>query len=402
MPDAGLTDFAARHWQRSPVVLPDWPDASGVDARRAFDAVVTASAGFRAGTRFRALPDVRFYTGEGLLLTPGDLLPAPDEHDHDRYAERLDATLDGGHLLAVREPLLLDFALWSRVRAMVAPLWRLVGQPVLPVTTDLIAAGGIAHVEESAPTATHAVLLRVIGGRLTVRLGRGGSTRRLGLVAGETAYWPATPHSVEYGARTLALRLLVPTNAGLLHDAVAGLVADTLHQRREPGDGAVPYLPYPPAQPAPGAVGAVEPLARMAAGLRALGEDPGLARALGVRWARRVSADGLEPVPPPRAPACLPDDLRVRLAAPVIRRPDGTGGWVWAVNGHAFTVRGALGDHVLDRLRRDPEPTLGGLCRTGAGGAVEPATAERASARIRALLARLYSLRGIDAVERES
>lgn len=94
--------FVERYWEREPVVLP-----AGVRAEAAgwFRLAVTASAPFRSGTRLGAVPDVRFDTTEGLLRSPGPLLP--DAHDGvvARYRERVRGELAGcGWQLTVTHP----------------------------------------------------------------------------------------------------------------------------------------------------------------------------------------------------------------------------------------------------------------------------------------------------------
>jgi hypothetical protein len=61
--------------------------------------------------------------------------------------------------------------------------------------------------------------------------------------------------------------------------------------------------------------------------------------------------------------------------------------WLWAVDGHAFTVRGTLGERVLNRLRQGDRPTVSQLC-----AAVGPDH----DASVVALLEKLYTLRGVD------
>ncbi|NEE21482.1 hypothetical protein G3M58_85350, partial [Streptomyces sp. SID7499] len=94
---------------------------------------VASCAPFRAGTRFWVMPDVRFLLGDGWLRAPGTLLPDTTDPTLDDYLDRLEAEVPGqGYLLTVRQPLLLDHALWSAVRDTVSGLWRHVGWPNLP------------------------------------------------------------------------------------------------------------------------------------------------------------------------------------------------------------------------------------------------------------------------------
>ena len=118
----GWAAVCARHWNESPVRT---SCRGAIDLGRAFTAVIAASEPFRAGTRFRTLPDVRFFVEEGRLRAPGRLLPDANDATVDAYFDRLDHELTGrGYLLTVEQPLLLDFALWSQVRDRLDELWR--------------------------------------------------------------------------------------------------------------------------------------------------------------------------------------------------------------------------------------------------------------------------------------
>lgn len=387
----GSTDwgvFGSRYWNAAPVVLPGRHDETVVDADRAYDAVVAASAPFRAGTRFRALPDVRFFTAAGKIGAPGDSLPGHDDPTVDHYVKRLG---DGGVLLSVEQPLVLDFPLWSQVRDLIGPLWRKVGFPVLPVTAELTIGSDFSRGDGLTGEPTHAVLTWVLWGSMEVRLWRGGPDapgvdrpeRTLRAGTGDLVYRPARyRHAEVYDERCLALHLRVPVDRRLPVAAVTGLLADLLQDRRDTG-GEVPYLAFPPPPGPDGSVPEMMPLAAAGAALLGAADDPELDRVLRVRWARRVSACGLEPAPGPREPAALTGDQRVRATADIVRMPDEPGSTIWAVNGHAFTVRGASVDHV-PQLLKSPV-TVGELTGESGSGVL-------------ALLHRLYALRGIEVV----
>ncbi|GGP93640.1 hypothetical protein [Streptomyces roseolilacinus] len=390
---AAWDGFAARHWAREPVVLPAPGGTGAVDPRLAYAVMVEAAWPFRTGTRFRALPDVRFLVDGGRIRAPGDLLPGPGDTTAARYADRLDTRMEGrGRLLAVEQPLMLDHRLWAGVRELVAPLWERVGHPVLPVVSELALGDGAVDGDGLAREPVRSTLVWVLRGTLTaVPHGpAGGPAPTAG--AGDLLHWPAgRPYALRYGARTLALRLLVPGDPRLLTEAVKDVVAGMLHERR--GDDRVPYLPHPPATgdgPAPD----VPHLAEAGRALREVTGADRLDRALGVLWARRASAAALEPVPDPRPPVRLAPDDRVRPGSPVVRMPleDGRS-WVWAVDGHAFSLRGALGERVLERLRRDGAPTVRELCALAGPGREEGVVA---------LLEKLYALRGVDVAGREA
>ncbi|MEU9618724.1 hypothetical protein [Streptomyces sp. NPDC048155] len=389
--------LAAHHREGSPARLRVWDEETGeppFDNRLVYRTMAAAAAPFRAGTRFRALPDVRFLVEDGWIGAPGDLLPGPEDSSAQEYDRRLDARLpDRGRLLSVEQPLLLDFGLWSRTRDLIAPLWQRIGCPVLPVVTELLAGGGITVPADPAVEATHATLSFVLDGGLTARLraaGAGdGDVRTFRATAGDVVYRPAgCRDDVGYRPRTLVLRLRIPVDPRLLHRAVEDVVSGLLQERRYGADDAVPYLPCPPPGRRRDAAADVRPLATTAA---ALGEEcagPRLERVLRILWARRASAGALEPVPPPRQGPPPEAGLRVRVTAPVLRMPDGDG-WVWAVNGHAFAVRGQLGELLLERLREDAAgaPTVDELC-----GRL-PVSAH---AGVLALVRKLHALRAVE------
>ncbi|MFF9094313.1 hypothetical protein ACF1AX_14470 [Streptomyces sp. NPDC014802] len=372
-------------------MLPAPGGPQALDAGRAYRVMVEAAHPFRAGTRFRALPDVRFLVEGGRIRTPGDLLPGPEDGTAEQYADRLDARLRGnGRLLAVEQPLLLDHALWAQVRDLVVPLWERIGHPVLPVVTELALGEGITDEDGLRREPVHAALVWVLSGSVTAVPAHEQDGPTTTARAGELLHWPAgRPHALRYGPRTLALRLLVPADTRLLTEAVKDVVAGMLHERR--GHDQVPYLSYPP----PGTEARapeVPELAETGAGLREVTGEDRLGLVLRVLWARRASAAALEPAPAPRGPVRLAPGDRVRPASPVVRMPLGEGqGWIWAVDGHAFSLRGTLGDRVLDLLRKHGACTVADLC-----AAVGPGREHQ----VVALLEKLHALRGVDTVGR--
>ncbi|MDX3088306.1 hypothetical protein OHN99_28005 [Streptomyces jietaisiensis] len=368
---------------------PGGPDA--VDAHRAYTTMIEAARPFRAGTRFRALPDVRFLVDGGRIRAPGDLLPGADDTSAEQYGARLDEELEGrGHLLLVEQPLVLDPVLWAQVRSLVTPLWERAGYPVLPVVTELALGEGITEDDAPAREPLHSTLLWVLHGTVTAvpRDARAGGALTAG--PGDLLHRPAgRPHRLSFGSRTLALRLRVARDPRLLTAAVKDAVAGLVQERRGRDD--VPYLALPPDE-IPGAP-VVPELARTAEEMRETTEAPGLDRVLGTAWARRVSAAGLEPAPDARPSVRLSPDDRLRPASAVVRMPLDEGDtWLWAVGGHAFSVRGALGERVVARLRRGDTPTVRQLC-TVAGPGREAA--------VTALLEKLYTLRGVQLDGRE-
>ncbi|MGW2771951.1 hypothetical protein ACWC4C_05180 [Streptomyces olivaceoviridis] len=388
---AAWDDLAARHRGREPAVAPAPGGTDAVDALRAYTVMVRAARPFRAGTRFRALPDVRFLVEGGRIRTPGDLLPGPRDDTAERYASRLDARTGGkGRLLAVEQPLVLDHVLWAQVRDLVAPLWERIGHPVLPVVAELALGEGITDSDGLRREPAHSSLVWVLHGSVTVLPEHPQDGHALTAGTGELLHWPAgRPHALRYGSRTLALRLLVPADARLLTEAVKDVVAGLLHERR--GHDHVPCLPYPPADEE-GGVPEIPELGEVARDLRQVSGEERLGRILRVLWARRVSAGALEPAPAPRASVTLAPEDRLRPASPVVRMPlDEEQAWIWAVDGHAFSLRGTLGERVLHLLRQPGAHTVAELCAEAGPGR---------QAQVAALLNKLHALRGVDVVGR--
>jgi len=378
----GWDEVADRAWGMAPVVV---PMAAPVTVSDAYRLLAEASGPFRAGTRFRVLPDVRFDTSVGRIRAPGELLPGPADPDPDGYRKRLAAELaEQGWLVAVEQPLFLDFDVWARVRDSVTALWQRVGFPVVPVGAELVFGDGVTRADGLVRDAHHAVLAWVLRGRLLVRYA---DTTEVRAGAGELAYWPAGCRYTEtFGDDCLALLLRVPGDARL----PVGAVHDTVVELANSGPAAVeavPYLPVPPPEQPGGATPVAGPLARAGTAVRELSRDPELTRTLRIRWATRVSAGGLEPVPPPREAVPLRGADRVRCTAEVVRIRDGRSGWIWAVNGHAFAVQGAAWT-LLRRLRHAGVLRVDELCGLAADGRPEPGAL--------ALLTTLYELRGIE------
>ncbi|BCL17364.1 hypothetical protein [Micromonospora sagamiensis] len=371
-----------RHWTVAPAVVPAPPPLTVGEAYRL---IAKASVPFRAGTRFHVLPDVHFDTAAGRIRAPGHLLPGTADADPDAYRERLGAELAGqGWLLAVDQPLFADFASWARVRDRVTALWRRVGFPVVPVGAELVFGDGVTRADALARDSHHAVLAWVLRGRLRVDA-HGGPTLRVG--PGEAGYWPAGLRWTETVADDcLALLLRVPGDARLPVDAVHRTVVE-LAAESPAAEDTVPYLPLP--DPA-GPVAVADPLARATTAVRQLSTATDLTRTLRVRWAARVSAGGLEPVPAPRDPARLAAGQWVCRTAEVVRMPDGRSRWIWAANGHAFTVQGAAG-RLLRRLRPDVPVRVDDLCGTDEDG--------RPDAGALGLLTTLHRLRAVEVTD---
>lgn len=327
-------DTIEQTWNESPIRL---PAATVPDLERVYQVLLTAVEPFRAGTRFLALPDVRFFLDGKHIAAPGDLLPDPSDPIVDRYLGRMN---DRAYVLTAEQPLFLDFPLWSQVRDLIAPLWQRVGVPVLPVISEV----SVLHSQSFVCEPTHAGLAWVLHGDIRVDL----ENESLHGTAGDLLYWPGEcSRATVSGAGGVLLLLRIPVDRRLVTAAVKDAIAALLQRRR--GADSVPYLPYPPDHNDGGTLPYVDPLARTRAELTEIDNGHELERVLLLQWAKRVSAGGLEPVPSPRSGDLTPGQ-RVRLSSGVTRMPNGEKDWIWAVNGHAFSVRGVAAEDLAARL----------------------------------------------------
>ncbi|WP_420036955.1 hypothetical protein ACN2WE_36250 [Streptomyces sp. cg28] len=366
--------FAQAHWAREPVVVPGVrPLGLGpADAHALLRAAIAAAPPRR----------VRLATADGWLRDPGPLLPGPGDPDPAGYAERLarEPRLAGdGWLLTVGDPLSHDFALWSRVRDVLAELWRHVGQAPLPVTAELAVGDRHHSVEDTAARTDAAALTWVLDGELTVRVRpeHTGTEYALRARAGDMVHWPAGGSHLDHRpGRCTTLRLSVPARTTsalpLVADVLADLMRDLVRERPDHPDGQL-TLPHPMPSGPDGRLSAPPRLAASVALLTDTLAGPGPERALLMRWAALRSAAGLDPAPPRRAAVRFTPRHRLRRAAEIVRLPREGGPTVWAANGHAWEARPAGADAVLARLRSAPRAvTVAELAHTARTSADDP------------------------------
>ncbi|WP_326693649.1 hypothetical protein [Streptomyces sp. NBC_01766] len=384
-------NFAAYHWGKGPVVL---PGGRSVDPQRVHEVITAASAPFHAGTRVRAMPDVRFLTTRGRLPAPGSLLPTPADGDTESYLARLRTELPAeGALLTVRHPLLIDFGLWSRVRELLAGLWQQVGWPAVPVAAELTVGERYVRTSGAPGPAGAAHLTWVLTGAMTVRVWQDPDREwsEFAVRAGELMYLPdGYRFADQYGDGVTTLRITVPAR----QTAALATVQDLLAERaqRQPEFAAGPaFLPFPAPTAPDGSVRSAEPLPATARLVGQLAHGPELERTLRNRWAARRSAAGLEPVPPPRAARDLGPGQRFRVTAEIFRMADGPGSAVWAINGHLLPVAGAAGERIPAALPPGRETTVDDLARV----LEVPPDSEG----LRALTRALYRTRAIEPLE---
>lgn len=365
-------------------------------AERAFALIVQAAEPFRAGTRFMALPDVRFYVDGGWMRAPGELLPGPADRDPAGYVRRVREHLDGARFqLRVGQPLFLDYRLWSRTRDGLAGLFAAIGCPALPVEASLWLGDALPGTLGARLDPRHVCLRLPLLGACEVNLWRGrpraqGAPRqRLRAEPGELLCWPGRQwyEDADDGA-TLGLALAIPSLAADAMIAAKNLLAE--HADAWLGeDERVAMLDYPPRARGGHGIAALAPLARVGAAATRAVAGGELEASLRVAWAARASALALEPVPAPRDAAPLAGDDRVRLDPRnrVLRLRDGDA-WLWAINGHAF----GMPDHpraqrLLADLGDGAAHRVATLCRAERRDRIDPGVLE--------LLQRLYALRAV-------
>lgn len=387
------------HWDRRAALAPG-AGAPPLPPRRAFALIARAAEPFRAGTRFMALPDVRFYRDGAQLRAPGDLLPgAEDRDDPQRYLQRVRERLDGARFqLRVAHPLFLDYPLWARTRALLAPLFARLGLPALPVEASLWIGDADAATLGLRLAPRHVLIQLPLLGACALRSWRTrpapgrAPAHSLRARPGEALCWPGR-HWHELGDEDgcLGLALRVPVRGGDAMIAAKDALADRVDGELG-ADERVAMLDFPPPRAQRGAT-ALAPLARVAAAMRTALADGELERSLRAGWLERVSAGALEPVPVPRAPARLRagDEVECDPRNPLLRLREDAG-WRWAVAGHSF----AMPDHprldrLLAQLRSGEAARVSALCARESG---------RESGRgvdpdLVAVLQRLYELRGL-------
>lgn len=378
------SDFARTHWNES---IAKSTDTAPFDAATLFDMACRCSAPFRAGTRFQATPDVRFYVPGATLAAPGGLLPDPQDGSLEGYMARLasDPRLSSFQL-RIMQPLALDFAWWGAMRERLAGLWREVGLPLSPVLVELAIGHGV-NPRARPEDAGCAELNWLVQGRWRLRLQNtlAGTTHRLRLRAGQRLYWPLHCHlresELEQG---VLVSVRIPFDRRLPVAMIRQVLIESVHAQRTASDAdRVPYLPLPRASRGRAAA-LMRPLAETAQSMSRLGSGPSMAKRLRVEWLRRVSATALEPVPRARKEVVLSPTQCLRMPCPeaVVRMRDGRHGWLWAVNGHVFSLRGAQAARLLERLRDGASRRVAELC-------------DERDAGVLALLQRLYALHAI-------
>ncbi len=314
-----------------PVRLRGAARAAGLRVADAWHCLRTACAPFRDGTRFQALPDVRFWSDGARQRAPGMRLPGTDDRAMSQYRSRLRETGLSSFALRVDEPLLADASLWQAARALLRDALGEGRVPVLPVPAALTLCSGVEAPPWAWP-AGHARLIAVLEGALCLDGDVGG------VVAGDAVWLPAgSPVPQDDGALLLVLSIAVdPATIRAATREAAEAMLLRLLERQSPDDGTVAMLPFPPRVDAARDVATMPALQALARALAAAPLHATLAEAVALDASLRASSLGLEPRPI-AAPLPLRDDARVRLCPPgIVRQRLDEMRWLLAVNGHAL------------------------------------------------------------------
>lgn len=314
-----------------PVRLRGAACAAGLRVADAWRCLRTACAPFRDGTRFQALPDVRFWCDGARQRAPGMRLPGTDDRAMSQYRSRLREAGLSSFALRVDEPLLADASLWQAARALLRDALGKGCVPVLPVPAALTACSGVDDPPWTWP-AGHARLIAVLEGALRLDGDVGD------VVAGDAVWWPAGSRvPQDDGALLLVLSIAVdPATIRAATREAAEAMLLRLLERRHADDGRVAMLPFPPQVDAARGVATMPALHALARALAAAPLHATLAEAVALDAALRASRLGLEPRPI-AAPVPLRDDARVRLRPQgIVRQRLDETRWLLAVNGHAL------------------------------------------------------------------
>jgi hypothetical protein len=342
-------DVLEHDWLAKLVVAPG-EESPVIEPEAAYLAAVRACAPFVRGTRFHALPAVRFSLDDARVPAPRDYLPSAGE-PLARYLNRL----GDGFALTVTEPLFPYYPLWTRLRAALTRLWRRVGHPLLPVTTELTIARGRCEEEFGDPNG--ATVAFVLGGTATAATSTGDELR---LATGDVLHLP--PAANRFTLRGAESLLMLRVAVRLDRRAPVAELLQLIAAAAEPHDRDLP-VPYVPPPPVAGGIGPEQhavPVVVTDDQVAAIDIE----REQSITWLGRVSTAGLEPAPPPREDGLAETDVEVRLVEDIYTMPDPGGGrTLWAVNGHVFTVAGDVPEQVRRRLMTEDSVSVEALCR---------------------------------------
>ncbi|TXH77320.1 MAG: hypothetical protein E6Q88_01600 [Lysobacteraceae bacterium] len=356
----------------------------GLDAARVWPCLLAGCRPFRDGTRFEALPDLRYWRDGAHIRAPANELPNDNDIDVQAYLRRLRRAHPRADIeLRVDEPLILDAPLWERARGLLRELLGGVGVPISPVTTALVLSCRASPMAAAKRAAAGDILVQVLlygemrwrGGAAEYRLRPGDAIRLL-----------AHGHAMRCeAARALWLELRIPSFAADLETMIENLMTRLLSSAREEED--TPHdLPFPPPRRA---LSPMPWMQRLAEELSANRTHAALQQALEISWMMRLSTHGLEPPVPVANVARLRRTDRVRLCVEsVVRRRVDRRNWVWAVNGHPLAMEDSPAlSAVWSRLCDGRTHRVVDLLRTTGP--------DRPGPEVATWLQRMYALRGL-------
>lgn len=334
---------------RRPQRLESLRRVEGLTRGVAWRCAVRACRPFRHGTRFDALPNVRFGIDGARIAAPGDSLPASADHSVSAYWRRMAATWAASTIeLRIDEPLWLEYPLWSAARKVLRAATGPTQVPLLPVSSTLVSLNSPAETRRRGTgSATRDLVQVMLSGSSRWRF----CGEDITVEPGEVLFVPADAEDAWcLTSQAFWLELKIPRPAPSDFDAEAEAMMVRLLEAAGQDDGIRTNLPLPAPCGEHGALSPLSDLGRVARQLAAGRLHGALRQALEVSWLQRISAHALEPVPMPAEPDRLRRSDRVRLCPDsVVRRRVGEHGWLLAVNGHVQVMPNT---QVLTRLWR--------------------------------------------------
>ncbi|WP_103529328.1 JmjC domain-containing protein, partial [Streptomyces sp. SM12] len=161
----GWDTFAARHWDRGPVLFKGV--ASPPFTRD--EVFACAVAACEDGRGHSMPPGVEFGVGRNHPLSPMGRLPRAEDGSWDGYARRMRDELHGErHSLVISGFHTHHHPLWQRERAFYAGLWSRVGQPLTGAITTLF-HGNYSHSPVGVHKDRYATFMFALEGRKRMR-----------------------------------------------------------------------------------------------------------------------------------------------------------------------------------------------------------------------------------------
>ncbi|WP_083646970.1 JmjC domain-containing protein [Kitasatospora sp. CB01950] len=375
-------EFAARHWDRRPVLIKAVRPAP-FELPEVFAAATLAT---RPAGPYLLPPNAQFAVGRFQQTEPADWFPRAEDGTFDGYRRRLDGELaafsaERRYALVVHAFHAFHAGQWERQRAFFEPLWERSGLPLSGAITTLF-HGNYEHTPVGVHQDRFATFMFAVEGRKRMRFWRRRPwtepvTTKLDYRAhladsftaepepGDLLYWPADYYHV---GESVDGRAATSVNVGVPrgeHRAVYD-VEDLLLGRSPDAtvdpDAALVRLPAataPLSAPEPPADGALpEALEQTLRVFREYLDPDRMREQVATASLATWSASGLCPAPPPGTPRPLADTTTVRARARVLYEPLGAA-LLCAANGHVLRspLTRQQAEPLLHRLaERTPVP----------------------------------------------